>query len=247
MSSSDIVSTGNKTQRPLYKLVLMILKPEHALRIPAGKKWLENRHFEKFFTLATNEDQLVRAKKKGSKKGSEKKGSKKDKRSNEDFDPLDPNSWVLPVMTKNPNMEWSQQNITDHTPGLVTSATQISHVLSHSEVKKRIKAGDFPDSFGPMLLRPYKVAAIFDKYIPFPGAKEADAIMVDWTKLSMRGGQWLVRIPTNSSLYEQISDRIQSSMPVFRDPSRVTKVRTQCGCVLGLVGEWVGGRWEIQN
>jgi hypothetical protein len=203
----------------------MIIRPDHALRIPAGKKWLENRHFERFFLQSTNEDQLLRAKKKGRKR------SKKDEKSNQDFFPFDPNSWVLPVMSKVPNMEWSQQIITDHTPGLVTAATQISHVLSHSEVKKRIKSGDFPESFGPMLVREYKVAAIFDKYIPFPGAKKVDAILVDWNELNMRGGQWLVRIPGDSLLHKQISERIQSSMPVFREPSRVTKVYTQCRCV----------------
>jgi hypothetical protein len=188
----------------------MLLEPEHALKIPKGQKWLENRHHRAFFYHAA-------------------KGSSFRKRPNQDFNPLNVNSWVLPVMPKGSKKKnWSRTSIAEHCSGLITSAAQISDVLSHSEVRDRIKAGDFPESFGTMLLPAYgKTAAIFSKYVAFPGAQEVGAVYVDWKELNIHSGQWPVRISSKSPLHKRISDLIRSSDAVVRPSSTETLTLTK--------------------
>ena len=200
-------------------LVLLLLEPEHALKIPKGQKWLENRPWAWFFTQAA-------------------KGSSFRKRRNTSFAPLGANSWVLPVMSKGSNKKkWSRKSIAEHCSGLITAAVQISDVLSHSKVRDLIKAGDFPETFGPMLLPAYgRIAAIFSKYVAFPGAQEVGAVYVDWDDINLHSGQWLVRISAKSSLHKSLHQRIsaliRSSDPVVREPSTVTTTLTKVSSTL---------------
>jgi hypothetical protein len=188
----------------------MLLAPEHALKISKGHKWLENRHHPRFFLQAAEGNCFRR-------------------RGNADFDPLHANSWVLPVMPKGSGKKnWSRNSIAEHCSGLITAAAQISDVLNHSEVRDRIKAGDFPESFGPMLLPAHgRIAAIFSKYVAFPGAQEVGAVYVDWDVLNLHSGQWLVRISAESLLHKRISALIRSSDAVVRPSSTGTMTLTK--------------------
>ena len=209
---TDILATK---QPPPLDLVLMLLEPEHAVKIANGQKWLENRHHPRFFLQAAE-------------------GNCFGKRGNGAFFPLHANSWVLPVMPKGSRKKnWSRKSRAEHCSGLITAAAQISDVLSHSEVRDRIKAGDFPESFGPMLLPAYgKLAAIFSKYVAFPGGQEVGAVYVDWDELNIHSGQWLVRISAESPLHKRISSMIRSSDPVLREPSTVRVTLTKVSCTL---------------
>ena len=205
----------------------MLLEPEHALKIPKGRKWLENRPTARFFLQAA-------------------KGNSLRKRPNKPFEPLDANSWVLPVMPKGSyktKKKWSKKSIAEHCSGMITGAAQISDVLSHSEVRDRIKAGDYPKSFGKMLKPKHgNIAAIFSKYVAFPGAQEVGAVYVNWDEFNIHSGYWLVKISKKLPLHKRISDMIRSSDPVVRVPSTVTVTVTKVSRTLILTpSERLGG------